>query len=174
MDGNIHGSKRSHNPESVGELHCRHVSNGRRLRTVSTPPASAVVMLLLIAFVAIMGVYAIIIFFESTYGVSSIEVKSVRLAMVGDDKTSDTVHGNIIFTVDKRANLLLTGDVWEVELLWSDSRIDPIAVKDGVSIISYDGLLILNEPASAGDEVEIVIRNGGSETSVTATLGAAT
>ena len=130
--------------------------------------------LLLVVIVAIIIVYGIIITFEFTDGASSIEVKSAQLAMVGDGQTSDIVHGNIVFVVDKNARLLLAGDVQEAELLWRDSSTDRIAVKDGAYLISYDGLLLLNGPASVGDEIEIVIRHGGSETTVTATLEAAT
>ena len=146
----------------------------RRLRMVSKPSVGEVYIFSMIAIVAIFVVAGIILNFERTHGVSSIEVKSVELAMVGDGQTSDTVHANIVFTVDKTARLLLAGDVLEVELPLSGNGIDRIAVKDGAYIISYDGTLLLNEPASAGDKVEIVIRNGGSETAVTATLGAET
>ena len=128
----------------------------------------------MIAFIVIVVVVAIIIDFELAHGVSSIDVKLVKLSMIGDGQTSDIVHCNMVFTVDKMARLLLTGDVREVDLIWSERTIDRIVVNDGVSIISYDGLLLLNEPASAGDEIEIVIRNGGSETAVTAILEAAT
>ena len=130
--------------------------------------------MVLIAFTVFAGVYGIIITFEFTDGASSIEVKSAQLAMVGDGQTSDTVHGNIVFVVDKNARLLLAGDVQEVELLWWDSSTDRIAVKDGAYLISYDGPLLLNGPASVGDEIELVIRHGASETAVTATLEAAT
>ena len=148
----------------------QHISNGRRLRMFSMPDAGTVVLFSAIALLVIVVVVSIIIYFEFTYGVTSINVKLIELVIVGDGQTSDTVHGNIVFTVDKRVKLLLAGDVWELDMLWSDSKIDTIAVKDRVSLISYDGFLILNEPASAGDEVEILIRNGGSETAVTATL----
>ena len=141
---------------------------------VSTPDGGTVFVLSTIALLVIAVSYAIISGFESIYGDASIEVKLAELVMVGNGQTSDTVHGNIIFTVDKTVNLLLAGDVREVELSWSGSAIDYIAVKDGAYIISYDGPLLLNEPVSVGDEIEIVIRSGGSETTVTATLGAAT
>ena len=152
----------------------QHVSNRRRLRMVSMPDAGTVALFSVIALLVIVVSFAIMFGFDFTYGDTSIDVKLIELVIVGDGQTSDIVHGNIIFTVDKRSKLLLTGDVWEVNMLWSDSKIDTIAVKDGVSLISYDGFLILNEPASAGDDVEILIRNGGSETAVTATLGSET
>ena len=140
---------------------------------VSMPDAGTVILFSLIAVLVIVVSFAIMFGFDFTYGDTSIDVKLIELVIVGDGQTSDIVHSNIIFTVDKRSKLLLTGDVWEVNMLWSDSRIDIIAINDGESIINYNGLLILNEPVSVGDEVEILIRNGGSETTVTATLDAA-
>ena len=141
---------------------------------VSMPDAGTVILFSLIAVLVIVVSFAIMFGFDFTYGDTSIDVKLIELVIVGDGQTSDIVHSNIIFTVDKRSKLLLTGDVWEVNMLWSDSRIDIIAINDGESIINYNGLLILNEPVSVGDEVEILIRNGGSETAVTATLVAET
>ena len=139
---------------------------------VSKPSFGEVYIFSMIAIMVIVVAGSLIIYFDQTYGISLIDVKLAKLSMVGDGQTSDTVHANIVFTVDKTARLLLTGDVLEVELPWSGSSIDRIALKDGAYIISYDGTLLLNEPASAGDKVEIVIRNGGSETAVTAILGA--
>ena len=141
---------------------------------VSMPDAGTVILFSLIAVLVIVVSFAIMFGFDFTYGDTSIDVKLIELVIVGDGQTSDIVHSNIIFTVDKRSKLLLTGDVWEVNMLWSDSRIDIIAINDGESIINYNGLLILNEPVSVGDEVVILIRNGGSETAVTATLVAKT
>ena len=141
---------------------------------VSMPDAGTVILFSLIAVLVIVVSFAIMFGFDFTYGDTSIDVKLIELVIVGDGQTSDIVHSNIIFTVDKRSKLLLTGDVWEVNMLWSDSRIDIIAINDGESIINYNGLLILNEPVSVGDEVVILIRNGGSETAVTATLVAET
>ena len=137
---------------------------------VSVPSTGDMCIGVFAAFVVAIGVYGIIIMFEFTDGASSIEVKSAKLAMVGDGQTSDIVHGNIVFVVDKYARLLLAGDVQEVELLMSDGNTSRIAVKDGSRIISYDGLLLLNEPASVGDEVHILIRHGGSQTEVVAVV----
>ena len=146
----------------------------RRLRMVSKPSFGEVYIFSMIAIMVFVVAGSLIIYFDQTYGISLIDVKLAKLSMVGDGQTSDTVHANMVFTVDKTARLLLAGDVLEVELPWSGSGIDRIALKDGAYIISYDGPLLLNEPASAGDKIEIVIRNGGSETAVTATLGAET
>ena len=43
-----------------------------------------------------------------------------------------------------------------------------IITQDGIKTITYDGPLVLNGPVSVGDEVEIVIRHGGSQTEVVA------
>ncbi len=143
------------------------------MKTVSGISYFTVFVCSMIAITAIIGAYGIIIDFEQTHGVFSIEVKSVELTMVGDGRTSDAVHCNMVFTADKTARLLLTGDVREMKLPWSGSGIERTTLSDGARVISYDGLLLLNEPASAGDEIEVVIRYGGSETAVTATLEAA-
>ena len=68
-----------------------------------------------IALLVIVVSFAIMFGFDFTYGDTSIDVKLIELVIVGDGQTSDIVHGNIIFTVDKRSKLLLTGDVWGSE-----------------------------------------------------------
>ena len=128
--------RETHNPEPIGERLCRrHGFKWRRLRMVSVPSTGDVCIGVFAAFVVAIGVYGIIIMFEFTDGASSIEVKSAKLAMVGDGQTSDIVHGNIVFVVDKYARLLLAGDVQEVELLMSDGNTSRIAGKDGSRII---------------------------------------
>ena len=103
---------------------------------------------------------------------SAIIGQTVRLTEFMPGTDSAIVHAEIVIVVDRNVKLILGGGV-------ADLRLDKISGATNIELndvkaVSYDGPLVLNGPASAGDEIELVIRHGASETAVTATLEAAT
>ena len=103
---------------------------------------------------------------------STIIGQTVRLTEFMPGTDSAIVHAEIVIVVDRNVKLILGGGV-------ADLRLDKISGATNIELndvkaVSYDGPLVLNGPASAGDEIELVIRHGASETAVTATLEAAT
>ena len=100
---------------------------------------------------------------------SDLDVESIRLTPFHGKTESGVIHGEIVLTVDRKVRILLEGDIVEMEFLHID-RQNVVQSGEGY-IIYYSGPLQLVEPKSVGDEVNILIRHGGSETAVTATVG---
>ena len=74
---------------------------------------------------------------------------------------SAVVHGSLLFSVTPSVFVEFGGDVKSMSITADNSDIIYV---DETKIVRYDGLLALKEPVSAGDEIDLVIRHGGSET----------
>ena len=92
---------------------------------------------------------------------SEISVEAVRLLFVSDAPESAVVHGSLLFSVTPSVLVEFGGDVESMSITAYNAD---IIYADGTKIVRYDGLLALKEPVSAGDEIDLVIRHGGSET----------
>ena len=128
------------------------------------------VMLVVVAgFLTTISLLAAFLSIPIFYGTDSTIIgQTVRLTEFMPGTDSAIVHAEIVIVVDRNVQLILGGDV-------TDLRLDTISGATNIELndvkaVSYDGPLVLNGPASAGDEVEILIRHGGSETAVTAVL----
>ena len=95
---------------------------------------------------------------------SDLDVESIRLTPFHGKTESGVIHGEIVLTVDRKVRILLEGDIVEMEFLHID-RQNVVQSGEGY-IIYYSGPLQLVEPKSVGDEVNILIRHGGSQTEV--------
>ena len=111
------------------------------------------------------------LWFESDFkdGASNLDVESIRLTPFHGKTESGVIHGEIVLTVDRKIRTLLEGDIVEMDFLHIDGQ-NLVQSGEGY-IIYYSGPIQLVEPKSVGDEVNILIRHGGSETAVTATMG---
>ena len=87
------------------------------------------------------------------------------------DGLSRSVWGTVASTVDGGAGMRsasIEGDVAQKR----SSGDHLVGHTDRGIVVCYGGPLLLNNPASVGDEVEIVIRHGGSQTEVVAEIEA--
>ena len=101
-------------------------------------------------------------------GASNMDVESIRLTPFHGKTESGVIHGEIVLTVDRTVRILLEGDIVVMGFLHIDGQ-NLVPNGEGY-IIYYSGPLQLVEPKSVGNEVNILIRHGGSETAVTAVL----
>lgn len=129
----------------------------------------AVVIILLMAVIIGSVVGTLWIEFDFKDGASNLDVESIRLTPFHGKAESGVIQGEIVLTVDRKIRILLEGDIVEMEF-WYTDRQNMVPSGEGY-IIYYFGPLQLVEPKSVGDEVNILIRHGGSETAVTATVG---
>ena len=100
---------------------------------------------------------------------SSIRVDQFDMTLVSDSDDTHIVRCDFLFSIDKLVPITIGGDIEDTGIRWME--MGPLS---DAYVVRHGGLFALKEPASVGDEVEIVIRHGGSKTTVTATLGAAT
>ena len=128
----------------------------------------AIIVCILIAISAL----AVIYIWESDRVInpSDLDVESIRLTPFHGKTESGVIHGEIVLTVDRKVRILLEGDIVEMEFLHID-RQNAVPSGEGY-IIYYSGPLQLVEPKSVGDEVNILIRHGGSQTEVVAEVEA--
>ena len=110
-----------------------------------------------------------VLFVYPNFEESSIRVDQLDVTLVSDSDGSHIVRCDFLFSIDKLVPISIGGDIKDTDIRWGGM----VPLSDAY-VIRNGGLFALKEPASAGDEIEIVIRHGGSETAVTATLRAAT
>ena len=126
----------------------------------------------IIGFVSVFGfmfIMAFVIFVYPHFEESSIRVDQLDVTLVSDSDGSHIVRCDFLFSIDKLVPISIGGDIEDTDIRWMG--LGPLS---DAYVIRNGGLFVLKEPASVGDEIEIVIRHGGSETTVTATLLAAT
>ena len=97
---------------------------------------------------------------------SAIIGQTVRLTEFMPGTDSAIVHAEMVVAVDRNVKMAIAGDAVDMDL--NEYNGANIIKQDGVKTITYDGPLVLNGPASAGDEIELVIRHGAGETAVAA------
>ena len=100
---------------------------------------------------------------------SSIRVDQFDVTLVSDSDGAHIVRCDFLFSIDRFVPISIGGGIEGTDIRWGW-----MAPPSDAYVVRHGGLFALKEPASAGDEIEIVIRHGGSETAVTATLRAAT
>ena len=115
-------------------------------------------------FVFLLMMFIVVPIFYATD--STIIGQTVRLTEFASGTDSAIVHAEIVVAVDRNVEMAIAGDVVDMDL--SKYNGVNIITQDGIKTITYDGPLVLNGPVSVGDEVEIVIRHGGSQTEVVA------
>ena len=93
------------------------------------------------------------------------DVEMVRLVALYDGPDINIVDAEIILTASRNTAVSFEGDVRKEAV----SRNSVKFLDDGV-IIRYQGLLWLTEPRAVGDEVNILIRHGASQTEVVAEI----
>ena len=100
---------------------------------------------------------------------SIINVERFDMTLVSDEENARIVMCDFLFSIDQRVPVIVGGDI-------ANATIPKGAFYSAgeATVVRGTSLFVLNEPAASGDEVEILIRHGASETAVTATLGAAT
>ena len=112
---------------------------------------------------------AFVLFVYPNFEESSIRVDQLDVTLVSDSDGAHIVQCDFLFSIDRFVPISIGGDIEDTDIRWRGM----VPLSDAY-VVRNGGLFVLKEPASAGDEIEIVIRHGGSETAVTATLGAAT
>ena len=120
-------------------------------------------MIFIMFCVFVIGVVSALAVYDHVAGhaESEISVEAVRLLFVSDAPESAVVHGSLLFSVTPSVLVEFGGDVKSMSITADNSDIIYV---DETKIVRYDGLLALKEPVSAGDEIDLVIRHGGSET----------
>lgn len=131
-----------------------------------------IVMLVVVAgFLTAISLLAAFLSIPIFYGTDSTIIgQTVRLTEFASGTDSAIVHAEIVVAVDRNVKMAIAGDAVDMDL--NEYNGANIIKQDGIKTITYDGPLVLNGPASAGDEVEIVIRHGGSQTEVVAEIEA--
>ena len=127
---------------------------------------------IIVCILTVISALAVIYIWESDRVInpSDLDVESIRLTPFHGKTESGVIHGEIVLTVDRKVRILLEGDIVEMEFLHID-RQNVVQSGEGY-IIYYSGPLQLVEPKSVGDEVNILIRHGGSQTEVVAEIEA--
>ena len=122
----------------------------------------------------LMAISALTVFYiwesDRVINPSDLDVESIRLTPFHGKTESGVIHGEIVLTVDRKVRILLEGDIVEMEFRYI-GRQNVVPSGEGY-IIYYSGPLQLVEPKSVGDEVNILIRHGGSQTEVVAEVDA--
>ena len=122
--------------------------------------------------VAVFGslfIAAFVIFVYPNFEESSIRVDRFDVTLVSGSDGAHIVRCDFLFSVDRFVPVSIGGDIKDTNIRWGH-----MAPPSDSYVVRHGGLFALKEPAAPGDEVEILIRHGGSETAVTATLEAAT
>ena len=119
-------------------------------------------------------VLAIIFFMASPVsGDADLDVEGIRLTAFHDGAGIDIVDAEILLTVSRPVVVLLEGDIKTKPLFDGQPYKKWVTPSGDGLVIHYEGLLELTETKSVGDEIEIVIRHGGSETRIVAEVGGA-
>ena len=115
-----------------------------------------------------------VVFWPEAPGKVVIDVDSVWLEAFRDGSGINVVDAEIIIVASQHVPISLAGDI-KTKRLSNGFQYGNWETRsgDGV-IIHYEGLLELTESKSVGDEIEIVIRHGASETRIVAEVGGKT
>ena len=125
----------------------------------------------IIGFVSVFGfmfIMAFVIFVHPHFEESSIRVDQLDVTLVSDSDGAHIVRCDFLFSIDKLVPISIGGDIEDTDIRWME--LGPLS---DAYVIRNGGLFALKEPASVGDEIEIVIRHGGSETSIVTEVGKA-
>ena len=109
---------------------------------------------------------AVVLFVYPNFEESSIRVDQFDVTLVSDSDGAHIVRCDFLFSIDRFVPVSIGGDIEDTDIRWGW-----MAPPSDAYVVRHGGLFVLKEPASAGDEVEIVIRHGGSETLVIAEVG---
>ena len=97
---------------------------------------------------------------------STINVERFDLTLLSDAENARIVSGNFLFLIDKRVPVTVGGDIAnETISRWN------FYSAGNATIVRGTDLFVLNDPTAPGDEVEILIRHGASETMIVAEVG---
>ena len=125
----------------------------------------AVVVLLAVLFGTLfIGIVVLIVY--PNFEESSIRVDQFDVTLVSDSDGAHIVRCDFLFSIDRLVPVSIGGDIENTDIDW-----EWMAPPSDAYVVRHGGLFVLKEPASAGDEIEIVIRHGGSETTVIAEVG---
>ena len=97
---------------------------------------------------------------------SIINVERFDMTLVSDEENARIVMCDFLFSIDQRVPVTVGGDI-------ANATIPKGAFYSAgeATVVRGTSLFVLNEPAAPGDEVEILIRHGASETSVVVEVG---
>ena len=104
---------------------------------------------------------------------SNLDVDYVKLMPAHGGPEFNVVHCEIIFTVDKRTYISIGGDAVEKKIKYNGFLIKSeltVTPSGQGFIIHHSGPLQLADSRMIGDEVNILIRHGGSQTEVVAVV----
>ena len=99
---------------------------------------------------------------------SSIRVDHFNVTLVSDSDGAHIIRCDFLFSIDRFVPISIGGDIEDTDIRWGW-----MAPPSDAYVVRHDGLFVLKDPASVGDEIEIVIRHGGSETSIVVEVGGA-
>ena len=92
---------------------------------------------------------------------SSIRVDQFNVTLVSGSDGAHIVRCDFLFSIDRFVPVSIGGDIEDTNIRWGW-----MAPPSDAYVVRHGGLFALKEPASAGDEVNILIRHGGSQTEV--------
>ena len=100
---------------------------------------------------------------------SNIHMERFDLTLVSDTEDARIVEGDFPFSIDQEVPVTVGGDVVNATI-----PSGAFYSAGDATVVPGIAMFVLKESAAPGDEVEILIRHGASETTVTAMLEAAT
>ena len=124
----------------------------------------AVALLVVLPVAVVIGLLVLIVY--PNFEESNIRVDQFDVTLVSDSDGAHIVRCDFLFSIDRFVPVSIGGDIEDTEIYWGW-----MAPPSDAYVVRHGGLFVLKEPASAGDEIEIVIRHGGSETTVIAEVG---
>ena len=127
-----------------------------------------IVGVLFVAMFVTVFIVAFVVFIHPHFAESSINVDQFDVTLVSDSDGAHIVRCDFLFSIDRFVPISIGGDIEDTDIRW-EWMVPP----SDAYVVQHSGLFALKEPASVGDEIEIVIRHGESETMIVVEVGGA-